>query len=81
MEKVSCFFISSNIATQQKDGTNTTSIWSSRRNCYSYNDALQKHESLPDKDTNFFDIVTGVLQGDTLAPFMFILCKDLILQR
>ena len=26
----------------------------------------------PDGDTNFFDIVTGVLQGDTLASYMFI---------
>ncbi len=26
----------------------------------------------PDGDTNFFDIVAGVLQGDTLAPYLFI---------
>ena len=30
----------------------------------------------PDDDTEFFDIVAGVLQGDTLAPFLFILCLD-----
>ena len=26
---------------------------------------------LTDGDTDFFDIVTGVLQGDTLAPYLF----------
>ena len=30
----------------------------------------------PDGDTAFFEITTGVLQGDTLAPFLFILCLD-----
>ena len=29
-----------------------------------------------DEDTDFFDIVTGVLQGDTLAPYLFIICLD-----
>ena len=27
-------------------------------------------------NTDFFDIVTGVLQGDKLAPFLFIICLD-----
>ena len=27
----------------------------------------------PDGDTDFFDIVTGVLQGDILAPYLFII--------
>ena len=31
----------------------------------------------PDGDTDYFDIVAGVLQGDTLAPFLFIICLDL----
>ena len=26
----------------------------------------------PDGDTEFFDIIAGVLQGDTLAPYLFI---------
>ena len=34
----------------------------------------------PDGDTAFFEINTGVLQGDTLAPFLFILCLDYILK-
>ena len=27
-------------------------------------------------DINFFDIVAGVLQGDTLAPYLLIICLD-----
>ena len=34
----------------------------------------------PDGDTDFFDIVAGVLQGGTLAPCQFIICLDYILQ-
>jgi len=30
----------------------------------------------PDGDTVPFEICAGVLQGDTLAPFLFILCLD-----
>ena len=33
-----------------------------------------------DGDTDLFDIVTGILQGDTLAPYMFMLCLDYVLQ-
>ena len=32
----------------------------------------------PDGDTEYFDIVAGVLQGDTLAPYLFIICLDYI---
>ena len=28
----------------------------------------------PDGDTEYFDIVAGVLQGDMLAPYLFIIC-------
>ena len=35
----------------------------------------------PDVDTDYFDIVAGVLQGDTLAPYLFIICLDYVLQR
>ena len=30
----------------------------------------------PDGDTDYFDIVAGLLQGDTLAPNLFIICLD-----
>ena len=30
-------------------------------------------------DTDYFDIVTGVLQGNTLALFLFIICLDSVL--
>ena len=32
--------------------------------------------SSPDGETDYFDIVAGVLQGDTLAPYLFIICLD-----
>ena len=35
--------------------------------------------SSPEKDTDFFDIVAGVLQGDTLAPYLFIICLNYML--
>ena len=35
----------------------------------------------PDGDTSFFKITTGVLQGDTLAPFLFIVCLDYVLKN
>ena len=34
----------------------------------------------PDGDTDFFEVLAGVLQGDTLAPFLFILTLDYILR-
>ena len=34
----------------------------------------------PDEDTEYFDIVAGVLQGDTLAPYIFIICLDYVLR-
>ena len=35
----------------------------------------------PDGDTEYFDIVAGVLQGDTLAPYLFIICLDYVLRK
>ena len=29
-----------------------------------------------DGDTDYFDIVAGVLQGNTLVPYLFIICLD-----
>ena len=34
----------------------------------------------PDGDTEYFDIVAGVLQGDTVAPYLFIICLDYVLR-
>ena len=34
----------------------------------------------PDGHTDYFDIVAGVLQGDTLAPYLFIICLDYVLR-
>ena len=34
----------------------------------------------PDGDTQYFDIVAVVLQGDTLAPYVFIICLDYVLR-
>ena len=31
-------------------------------------------------DTDYFVIVAGVLQGDTLAPYLFIICLDYVLR-
>ena len=34
----------------------------------------------PDEDTKYFDLVAGVLQGYTLAPYLFIICLDYVLR-
>ena len=34
----------------------------------------------PDGDTDYFDIVAGVLQGNTFAPYLFIICIDYVLR-
>ena len=34
----------------------------------------------PDEDTDYFDIVVGVLQGDTLASYLFIISLDYVLR-
>ena len=33
-----------------------------------------------DGDTDYFDIVAGVLQGDTLAPYLFIISLEYVLR-
>ena len=52
--------------TQRKDGANTSSKWSAHRNCFRYN-KLENYGSLTQRVINFFDIINGVLQGNTLA--------------
>ena len=34
----------------------------------------------PDGDTDFFGIVAGILQGDTFASYLFIICLDYVLR-
>lgn len=34
----------------------------------------------PDGDTDFFAITAGILQGDTLAPYLFIIYLDYVLR-
>ena len=34
----------------------------------------------PDGDTGYVDIVAGVLQGDTLTTYLFIICLDYVLK-
>ena len=34
----------------------------------------------PDGDTEYFEIVAGVQQGDTIAPYLFIICLDYVLR-
>ena len=34
----------------------------------------------PDGDTDFFEIIDGVLQEDTLAPPLLIICPEYVLQ-
>ena len=33
-----------------------------------------------DGDTDFFDVVAGVLQGDTLAPYLFIISLNYVIR-
>ena len=33
----------------------------------------------PDGDTDYFDIVAGIQQGNTLAPYLFIICLEFVL--
>ena len=35
----------------------------------------------PDGDTEYFDIVPGLLQEDTLTPYLFIICLDYVLRK
>ena len=54
----------------------------SQRICYRYGDALYYKsakviELSPDSDTDFFDIIAGILQGNALALFL-IICRNYV---
>ena len=44
-----------------------------------YKNTTVKFQS-PDGNTDYFDIVAGILQGGTLAPYLFIICLDYLIQ-
>ena len=44
-----------------------------------YRNTKVKVRSL-DGDTDYFDIVAGVMQGDTLAPYLFIISLNYVLK-
>ena len=69
--------------TQKKDEPDTTSMWSSKGTITTKTMLYKNMKATvhsPDGDTNFFNIVAGVLQGDTLASYLFIVSLDSILQ-
>ena len=68
---------------QREDGTNPTSIQHTERDRRINYDSLWNTKSKvrsPDGNTYYFDIVAGVLQGDTLDPYLFIICLDYVLR-
>ena len=42
---------------------------------------LYKNTKVKVRWPDYFVIVVGVLQGDTLAPYLFIICLDYVLRR
>ena len=69
--------------TQREVGTNPSSIRPTKRKRSSNNDSLQKHQSESTFTRwrhEYFDIVAGVLQGDTLSPYLFIIGLDYVLR-
>ena len=71
------FFYSIWFYTQSNDGVNTSSKLSPQRNCYSTE--TQKSRFLHWTETDFFDIVAGVQQRYTLAPYLFITFQDWVI--
>ena len=54
-----------------------------QRNHFSHHDIYKNMKvkvHFPDGDIDYFDIVVGVLQGDTFAPYLFIICLDYVLR-
>jgi len=42
---------------------------------------LQAKVCSPDGDTDLFKMLAGVMQGDTLAPFLFVIILDYALRK
>ena len=57
--------------TRMEEGVNTTRLRPTQRNRLYKNMKVKIYS--PDGDTDYFNIVAGVLQGDTLAPYLFII--------
>ena len=68
------------VGSRMEDGKNTVALRNTQRNCHSYNDPVQEHQINGQLETEFFDILAEVLQGDTLAPFLFVICLDYVLR-
>ena len=70
--------------TQREDGTNPTSIRPTKKKTVAAITILYRNTKVkvrsPDGDTEYFDIFAGALQGDTLAPYLFIICLDYVLR-
>ena len=70
--------------TQREIRANASCLWTPQRNHHSHNDAIKKQVSKKpfflDGDTDYFDIVAGVLKENTLAPYLFIICLDYVLR-
>ena len=41
---------------------------------------MMLHKNTKIKVTDYFDILAGVLEGDILAPYLFIICLDYVLK-
>ena len=66
---------------QRKDGTNSTRLPKETIAAIMmlYRNTKVKVRS-SNRDTDYFNIVAGLLQRDTLAPYLFIICLDYVLR-
>ena len=65
---------------QREAGTNTTRVEAITNIMMLYKNTKETF-CFPDGDTDYFDIVAGVLWKDTLAPYLFIICLDFVLWK
>ena len=65
--------------TQMKDEANTSSKWCPKETVTAIIKPYKNTKAVvhsADGDTNFFNFVAAVLQGNTLAPYLFIISLD-----